>query len=94
MQITVAYSSPVKKYYLQVEVAEAATASDGISQSGILKLCPEINLSEQKIGVFGKVVKPDTILRPGDRIEIYRALISDPATVPRRKIEGDEDDDE
>ena len=41
MQITVAYSSPVKKYYLQVEVAEAATASDGINKSGILKLDPE-----------------------------------------------------
>ena len=30
---------------------------------------------------------------PGDRIEIYRAITADPATVPRRVIAGEDDDE-
>ena len=43
----------------------------------------------QKVGVFGKLVKLDAALKPGDRIEIYRGIIADPETVPRRDTEGD-----
>lgn len=94
MQIAVAYTSVVKKYWLKVDVPEECTAAEGINRSGILNLCPEINLTQQKIGIFGKVIKPDTILHPGDRVEIYRPITCDPAKVPRRKVEGSEDDDD
>ena len=41
----------------------------------------------------GKVVKPQTPLRPGDRVEIYRPITCDPQTVPRRDGVGADDDD-
>jgi hypothetical protein len=34
----------------------------------------------------------DDALKPGDRVEIYRVITADPATVPRRVIAGDDDD--
>jgi putative ubiquitin-RnfH superfamily antitoxin RatB of RatAB toxin-antitoxin module len=46
------------------------------------------------VGVFGKLAKLDAGLKPGDRVEIYRAIVADPATVPRRRIGDDDDDDD
>jgi putative ubiquitin-RnfH superfamily antitoxin RatB of RatAB toxin-antitoxin module len=47
-------------------------------------------------GLFGVVLKMgltelDANLKPGDRIEIYRAIIANPATVPRRQTAEDDD---
>jgi len=49
-----------------------------------------IDLTEQKVGIFGKLDAP---LKPGDRVEIYRGIVADPKTVPRRRM-GDEDDED
>ena len=57
------------------------------------KMFPHIDLGVQKIGIFGKVVKPETPLRVGDRVEIYRPITCDPQTVPRRDgVSGGDDD--
>ena len=53
--------------------------------SGILDEFPEIRLSENKVGIFGKLAKLSATLRDGDRIEIYRALIADPKEVRRQR---------
>jgi hypothetical protein len=63
-----------------------------IEQSGILKKFPHINLTEYQVGIFGKMTEPDAALKPGDRVEIYRAITADPATVPRRVIAGEDDE--
>ena len=91
MQIGVAYSEPGQQIWLNIEVPDESTVEDAIQRSGILKQFPHIDLAAQKVGVFGRLVKPDAALKPGDRIEIYRPIIADPATVPRRDHEeGDE----
>ncbi|GAA5171730.1 RnfH family protein [Viridibacterium curvum] len=94
MQISVAYATTVRKLWLKLDVPEACTVAEGIERSGILVSCPDIQLEKQKVGIFGKVVKLDAPLRAGDRIEIYRGIICDPKTVPRRNGADDDDDDE
>jgi hypothetical protein len=90
MQIGIAYSEPGQQVWLNIEVPDTTTVQEAIDRSGILKQFPHIDLSAQKVGVFGKLAKLDAALRPGDRVEIYRAIICDPATVPRK--DADEDD--
>lgn len=90
MQIGVAYSEPGQQIWLNIEVPDGTTVAEGIERSGILKQFPHIDLGSQKVGIFGKLAKLDAQVKPGDRIEIYRAIICDPATVPRR----DQDDDD
>jgi putative ubiquitin-RnfH superfamily antitoxin RatB of RatAB toxin-antitoxin module len=92
MQIGVAYSEHAHQIWLTIEVAEPATVTEAIERSGILTMFPHIDLSTQKVGIFGKIVKPETLLRPGDRVEIYRAITCDPQTVPRRDGVGEDDD--
>lgn len=90
MQIGVAYSEPGQQVWVNIEVPEASTVADGIERSGILRQFPDIDLKRQKVGVFGRLVKLDTALQAGDRIEIYRAIFADPETVPRRQLDGDD----
>ncbi len=92
MQISVAYSEPAQQVWLRIEVPEDVTVEQAIIKSGLLRQFPELDLTERAVGVFGKLVKLDAALQPGDRIEIYRPITADPATVPRRQM-ADEDDD-
>lgn len=90
MQVGVAYSEPAQQSWLTIEVPEQTTVGEAIARSGLLQQYPHIDLAVQKVGVFGKVVKLDSPLKPGDRVEIYRPIIADPQTVPRRDT-GDDD---
>lgn len=90
MQVGVAYSESGDQVWLTIEMPEGATVRDAIEHSGILRLFPKIDLAAQKVGVYGKLAKLDAPLRPGDRVEIYRPIIADPLTIPRRDLPGDE----
>jgi uncharacterized protein len=92
MQIGVAYSEPTQQIWLTIEVPDDAKVRDAIERSGILRQFPHIDLDTQKVGVFGKLVKLDAALRPGDRVEIYRPITCDPQTVPRRDGFGGDDE--
>lgn len=89
MQIGVAYSEPGQQVWLNIEVPDASTAREAIERSGILKQFPHIDLGTQKVGVFGRLIKLDAALKAGDRVEIYRPIIADPETVPRKDIDDD-----
>ncbi|HLY96129.1 MAG TPA: RnfH family protein [Sideroxyarcus sp.] len=92
MQIGVAYSEPAQQLWLRIEVPEEATVQLAIEQSGILQKFPAIDLASYKVGIFGKAAELDAPLKPGDRVEIYRPITADPATVPRRVIAGEDDE--
>lgn len=93
MQVGVAYSEAAQQIWLTIEVPDDAMVSEAIEKSGILKMFPHIDLSAQKVGVFGRLVKLDAALRPGDRVEIYRGITCDPQTVPRRDGVGSDEDE-
>jgi len=93
MQVAVAYADIAQQIWLRIEVPEDATLEQAIIKSGILRQFPEIDLTERQVGIFGKLAKLDASLKPGDRVEIYRAIIADPATVPRRVMDVDDDDE-
>jgi len=93
MQVGVAYSEPGQQIWLTIEVPDEATVTEAIERSGILKMFPHIDLAAQKVGVFGKLVKPEAKLHAGDRVEIYRSITCDPQTVPRRDGVGADEDE-
>ena len=67
-----------KQTIISVNTLDKTTAQDIINQSGILKLYPEINLNDNKIGVFGELIDLQYQVKPDDRIEIYRPISLDP----------------
>lgn len=84
MNIGVAYADKFKQLWLKLDVPEGSTVGEAIERSGLLAQFPEIDLSTQAVGVFGKVTKLDARLADGDRVEIYRPVTADPETVERR----------
>lgn len=87
IDIEVVYALPDKQTLLKQQVAAGTTALEAIRASGILEKHPEIDIATSKLGIFGKLIKPDMLLREKDRIEIYRPLIADPKEVRRKRAE-------
>jgi putative ubiquitin-RnfH superfamily antitoxin RatB of RatAB toxin-antitoxin module len=83
--VEVAYARPDEQVVLAVEVPAGTTAEAAIRRSGVLERFPEIDLQSVKVGIFGKLCKPDVPLRAGDRVEIYRPLIADPKEVRKQR---------
>ena len=84
MTVEVAFALPEKQTLLALQVPVNTTVIQAVESSGILDLHPEIDLARQKLGIFGRLAKPSEVLRPGDRVEIYRPLKADPKEVRRR----------
>ena len=87
MPIEVAYASPVQSWLIPLSVEAGSTIQQAIASSGILEQCPEINLEINQVGIFSHIIALDTLLRAGDRIEIYRPLILDPKQARRLRAE-------
>lgn len=85
IMVEVAYALPEQQVIIPVKMVEGATAEAAILASGIVNKFPEIDLSANKIGIFGKLSKLDVVLRDLDRVEIYRPLIADPKEVRRQR---------
>lgn len=83
--VKVAYATPARQTLIELEVAEGATVAQVIALSGMREAHPEIDSLKAAAGIFGKVAPPDTVLREGDRVEIYRPLQADPKEVRRRR---------
>jgi putative ubiquitin-RnfH superfamily antitoxin RatB of RatAB toxin-antitoxin module len=78
IRVEVAYAKQDKQALIELDVAPGSTVQEAINRSGILERFPEIDLNENKVGIFGKLARLDTQLNKGDRVEIYRPLIADP----------------
>jgi hypothetical protein len=85
--VEVIYALPHEQSMLAIQVKPGTTVAQAIEQSGMLARHPEIDLQKNKVGIFGKLAKPDAVLRDKDRVEIYRPLIADPKEVRRKRAE-------
>lgn len=87
IEIEVVYALPHEQILRQLHVPAGTMARQAVELSGISGMLPEIDLSQNKLGIFGKLVKPETILRDRDRVEIYRPLSVDPKEARRKRAE-------
>ncbi|HEX5364644.1 MAG TPA: RnfH family protein [Gallionella sp.] len=87
INIEVVYALAHEQTLLKQQLPEGTTVGDAVRACGILDKHPEIDLATTKLGIFGKLTKPDTVLRDKDRVEIYRPLIADPKEVRRKRAE-------
>ena len=85
INIQVTYARPERQDLIDLRLPEGATLGQAIEASGLLQKYPEIDLTSGKFGIFAKLSKPDTLLRNGDRVEIYRPLLADPKEVRRQR---------
>ena len=87
MSIEIVYPLVQEQKVFLINLGTGMTVQDAIEQSGILQRYPDIDLSANRVGIFGKLVKLDQVLKERDRIEIYRPLQADPKEVRRQRAE-------
>lgn len=87
MNVAVCYALPQRQDIVELKLPVGASVSQAIAASGLQQKHPDIDLEKFKVGVFGKLVKLDTVLQDRDRVEIYRPLIADPKEVRRKRSE-------
>jgi len=78
IEVEVAYALPHQQFLVKVMVQKGADIFEAIRQSGVLSQYEGIDLDKNKVGIFGKICGPDTVVQAGDRVEIYRPLLADP----------------
>ncbi len=91
LSVSVSYATAAKQVWLKLEVPAGTTLEEVIAQSGLLKQFPEIDLTQQKVGIFGKICALTTPLSAGDRVEVYRPITADPELVERRDVDQNEE---
>jgi len=74
MKVEIVYAKPNAVFHEEVELSEPATVMHAIARSRLLAAHPEIDWRVNKLGIYGKLVSGDAILKENDRIEVYRPL--------------------
>ena len=85
--VEVVYALPEKQYLYSVKVAKGSSVEQAIKASGLLELRTDIDLQQNKVGIFSRPVKLHDEVQSGDRIEIYRPLLADPKELRRQRAE-------
>lgn len=78
-------SSDKKMFHQELNLKEGATVHDALNQSALFNEFPEAKSFSR--GIFSKKVADETLLKNGDRIEIYRELLIDPMEKRRQKAQ-------
>ena len=87
INVEIVYALPHEQALLKLKLPAGATVAEAVRASGIAEKHPEIDLAQNKLGIFGKLTKADTVLRDRDRVEIYRPLVADPKEIRRKRAE-------
>lgn len=81
IEVEVAWATPERQRIVRLEVPRGTTAREAVKRSGIVDEFPEIDLETAVMGVFSRKLDGkrapapgEYVLKPRDRIEIYRPL--------------------
>ncbi len=86
MTVTVCYARADGQVWLTpVTLPGGSTLAKAIEASGVYQACDISQADIAGVGVFGIRKPPDHVLKPGDRVELYRALTFDPMESRRRR---------
>jgi len=94
--VEVVYALPECQRVIELVVEDDCTVLAAAQRSGIAQafdeidgISCEIDWGSVVLGIFGRVIEQpaQTLLRVGDRIEIYRPLFIDPKAVRRQRAQ-------
>ena len=85
LHVEVVYALPQNQELVRLELPAGSSLQQALDASGLLQTHPEIDLSKNKLGIYGKLARLETALRDRDRIEVYRPLIADPKETRKRR---------
>ena len=76
--VEVVFAASERQELKRLELPAGSTVVDAVSASGLAEAG-----AAPRFGIYGKVVPAGTVVRDGDRVEIYRPLRADPKELRR-----------
>lgn len=86
LKVEVVCAQRSRQQVVALVVEEGASAVDAVRASGLIPIDRVADENPLHLGIYGKSVPPDTILRDGDRVEIYRPLKIDPKAARHTEV--------
>ena len=85
--VEVIYALPGRAVMKAYRVNSPASVADVLALAAADPDFSGIDVIGSAVGVFGSAVSRDRILRPGDRVELYRGLAADPKEARRERVQ-------
>jgi putative ubiquitin-RnfH superfamily antitoxin RatB of RatAB toxin-antitoxin module len=85
IRVEVAYASAQRQTLRKLTLPEGSRVLDALEASGLALEFPEIDLAVHRVGIYGRRVRLDQLLRDLDRVEILRPLSADPKEARRAR---------
>lgn len=94
--VEVAYATPDKQMLVAVQVPLGTVAREAVKRADVendlRRMFPGLDIANCAIGIFGRLLgsrglpsADEYVLRPWDRVEIYRPLLADPKEIRQRR---------
>lgn len=83
LRVEVVYAFAQTQDLVALELAQGAVAREAVEASGLLVRHAELDAARLRLGVFGRLIRPEQLLEDGDRVEILRPLAMDPREARR-----------
>jgi uncharacterized protein len=77
---------PERQEVVELELAEGATLAEAVLASGLAARHPQLGIERMPAGIWSRPRPPDTPLRDGDRVELYRELRADAKAQRRARL--------
>lgn len=84
IDVEVAYAEPGRQFLRRIVLPGDATLADAITASGVENEFG-IDASALATGIWSRPAARMTLLKDGDRVELYRPLQADPKETRRRR---------
>jgi putative ubiquitin-RnfH superfamily antitoxin RatB of RatAB toxin-antitoxin module len=85
MKVSVAVALPGRQEVIELELGPGATLADAIASARLAERFPGIDFAAMRAGIWSRAAKLATVLRDGDRVELYRPLNADPKDMRRSR---------
>lgn len=86
IQIEVVYALPEGTRSVQLTLPPGSTTGAALQRAAQTGEFASVNLELVTVGIFGRVVSREQLLKSGDRLEVYRPLAADPKAARRKRV--------
>lgn len=70
---------------IELNLEDEVSLFDAVQKSHITDFFPDLDLEHCDFGIFGKTSPKNQLLADGDRVEIYRPLLCNPAEMRKMR---------
>jgi len=85
VRVAIVVARAARQEVVEIELAEGSTVAEALERVRAHRAFAEVDWARLRVGIWSRECAPDTVLRDGDRIELYRALVADPKAQRRAR---------